>query len=60
MYFQTIDDKKECVGVYQDGQLFFDEIPPNLERTWKYSGTLEDSPAEYAWLYCGMTQRPKK
>ena len=53
MYFQTIDDKKECVGVYQDGQLFFDEIPPNLERTWKYSGTLEDSPAEYAWLYCG-------
>lgn len=53
MYFQTIDDKKECVGVYQDGQLFFDEIPPNLERTWKYSGTLEDSAAEYAWLYCG-------
>ena len=53
MYFQTIDDKKECVGVYQDGQLFFDEIPPNLERTWKYSGTLEGTPAEYAWLYCG-------
>ena len=26
MYFQTIDDKKECIGVYQDGQLFFDTI----------------------------------
>ncbi|HHZ97858.1 MAG TPA: hypothetical protein EYN67_20465 [Flavobacteriales bacterium] len=53
MYFQTIDDKKECVGVYQDGKLLFDQIPSNLDRTWKYSGTLEGTAAEYAWLYCG-------
>jgi hypothetical protein len=53
MYFQTIDDKKECVGVYHDGKLFFDDPPSNLERTWKYSGTLDDTDAEYAWLYCG-------
>jgi DNA polymerase I-like protein with 3'-5' exonuclease and polymerase domains len=53
MYFQTIDDKKECVGVYQNGQLFFDQIPSELGRTWKYSGTLESSSPEYAWLYCG-------
>lgn len=53
MYFQTIDDKKECIGVYQDGELFFEEMPTDLQRTWKYSGALENSRAEYAWLYCG-------
>ncbi|HBY68135.1 MAG TPA: hypothetical protein DEG69_10480 [Flavobacteriaceae bacterium] len=51
MYFQTIDDKKECIGVYKDGHLYFDEMPPDMLRTWRYSGTLEGSAVEYAWLY---------
>jgi len=51
MYFQTIDDKKQCIGVYKDGRLFFDEMPSEMHRTWKYSGTLEDKDVEYAWLY---------
>jgi hypothetical protein len=53
MYFQTLDDKTECVGVYVDGRLNFEKIPPNLTRTWKYTGSVVDDNIEYAWLYCG-------
>ena len=53
MYFQTLDDKTECVGVYADGRLNFEKIPPNLTRTWKYTGSVVDDNIEYAWLYCG-------
>ncbi len=51
MYFQTLDDKTECVGVYKDGKLYFDNFPANLKRTWKYSGSITDEDIEYAWLY---------
>ena len=27
MYFQTLDDKQECVGVYTNGKLYFDTFP---------------------------------
>lgn len=27
MYFQTLDDKSECVGIYKDGKLHFDNFP---------------------------------
>lgn len=52
MIFQTLDDKTECVGVYVDGKLHFDEIPSELSKTWKYTGSITDSSVEYAWLYC--------
>ena len=51
MYFQTLDDKSECVGVYTDGRLHFDEVPSGLTRTWKYTGSITDPAVEYAWLY---------
>ncbi len=51
MYFQTLDDKKECVGVYAQGKLHFDEIPKGLTRTWRYTGSIVDPNIEYAWLY---------
>jgi hypothetical protein len=53
MLFQPIDDKGECVGIYADGRLVFDEsgFPPDLTRTWRYSGSLRDRDIEYAWLY---------
>jgi hypothetical protein len=53
MIFQTLDDKSECVGVYVDGKLHFDDIPDNLTKTWKYTGSVQDDAIEYAWLYCG-------
>ena len=53
MYFQTLDDKGECVGVYSDGKLYFGEVPEGLTRTWKYAEYLEEAGVEYANLYCG-------
>ena len=54
MLFQTLDDKKECVGIYCAGELSFnEELPEDLERTWSYSAFLKDRDIEYAKLYCG-------
>ena len=53
MYFQTLDDKGECVGVYKNGKLYFEELPEGLTRTWKYAEYLEEGSVEYANLYCG-------
>jgi hypothetical protein len=52
MLFQTLDDKNECVGVFTNGELCFDELPAGLTRTWKYVSYLEDQEVEYASLYC--------
>jgi hypothetical protein len=51
LYFQTLDDKSECVGVYTNGKLFFDSLPEGITRTWRHSGALTDTSIEYAWLY---------
>jgi len=52
MIFQAIDDKSECIGVYCDGKLYYDDFPAPLSQTWKYTGSLKDSECEYAWLLC--------
>ena len=51
MIFQAIDDKTECIGVYANGKLHFDNFPSNLTKTWKYTGSIKDDNVEYAWLY---------
>ena len=53
MLFQTLDDKKECVAVFKDGELIYGELPLDLSATWKYTSILRDMPVEYASLYCG-------
>ena len=53
MYFQTLDDKSECVGVYTQGKLHFDEIPAGLTRTWRATGSIVDAAIEYAYLHAG-------
>lgn len=54
MYFQALDDKKHCIGVYWDGRLIFDDsqFPDDFSnmRTWRYSGFLNDESIEYGWL----------
>ena len=52
MIFQALDDKSECVGIYCDGNLSFDEIPSNLTKTWNYSNFLSEYDIEYASIYC--------
>ena len=53
MLFQPIDDKSQCIGVYVDGNLIFDEskTPKNLTRTWRPGGSFLDKNIEYAWIY---------
>lgn len=51
--FQAIDDKNECIGIYANGKLDFKNIPENLTKTWKYSGSVRNDKVEYAWLYSG-------
>ena len=56
MIFQTLDNKGECVGVFLNGELHFDKLPPNLSRTWNYSCFLrEHESIEYAFLYAQDT-----
>jgi hypothetical protein len=52
LYYQSLDDKTECVGIYADGKLYFDDIPDGLERTWRHSGFSSET-VEYAWIMCG-------
>ena len=58
MLFQTLDNKQECIGIYLDGSLFFDEVgilkDYDGKRTWSYAPYLEGCHVEYAYLYCGL------
>lgn len=53
MYFQSIDDKQECLGLYYNSQCVFENIDfSKLSRTWKYTKTLlEHDNIEYAFLF---------
>ncbi len=54
MIFQTLDDKRECAGIYYDGELHFkySKIPAKLEGTWKYVSSLDGVRGiKYANLY---------
>lgn len=54
MLFQTLDEKNECVAVFSDNELIWNEIPENLTKTWKYSQFLKDKQdIQYAHIYCG-------
>ena len=52
MFFQPLDTKKECAGIYVDGQIHSDDIPEGLSATWKYSSHLDLPAVEYANIYC--------
>jgi hypothetical protein len=53
VFFQTLDDKSECVGIYVDNKLIFDpaEFPNGLTQTWKYVPYLRGLDVEYVSLY---------
>ena len=53
MLFQTLDDKNECVGVYYDGDLYFDDqLPENLDKTWAYASFLSNREIRYGNILC--------
>ena len=53
LYFQSLDDKSECVGIYANGELYFDNLPTNLTHTWRHSGAISDKVVQYAWIISG-------
>lgn len=53
MFFQTLDNKGNCVGYYAENKLTFGEIPHDADKTWYYSPSLKDYEVEYARIYCG-------
>ena len=56
MYFQALDDKSECIGIYYDGRLVFDQgqFPSDMSgfKTWKFTPSASDN-IEYLWFYTG-------
>ena len=52
MFFQALDNKRECVGIYSEGELYFNELPSGLTKTWNISDFELDN-IEYAHIYCG-------
>ena len=56
MLFQTLDDKKECVGIYTEGQLHFSDFPTNLTKTWGYSPSFSGEKIEYGQIYSNGSQ----
>ena len=54
MLFQTLDNKHKCIGVYYDGNLYFNrELPNGINKTWSYASFLGDREIRYAHLQCG-------
>ena len=51
MIFQAIDDKTECIGIYHQGMLYYDNFPEGLHKTWSYTGSLENKEIEFGYLY---------
>ena len=52
MLFQALDEKQDCVAIYQNGQLVYNQVPTDLTKTWNYSSFLKECNIEYAFLYC--------
>ena len=53
MLFQTLDNKRECLGYYANNELHYHEIPLSADKTWYYSPSLKDRHVEYARIYSG-------
>ena len=53
MIFQIIDDKKDCYGVYSNGEILQTKVKDEFDKTWNYSDHLGDARIDLAQLYCG-------
>lgn len=53
MYFQALDNKKDCYGFFQDGALHAKAPPNPTQRTWRYTPHIQAENAEFAYLYTG-------
>ena len=51
MYFQVVDDKRECIAFYKDGELIYDNIFGDCTRTWSYSSSLSGADVWFADIF---------
>ena len=56
MIFQTLDEKKECFGIYTNGVIEYERIPTDLTATWTYAPYLDGRDIRYASLYAGSSR----
>ncbi len=53
MLFQILDNKKECFGVYSNGNFTYDRVPDNISGTWNWDERLSGRNVRYASIYSG-------
>lgn len=53
MIFQILDDKRDCLGLFSNGEFYYGQIKRAFEKTWDWSPHLSDDDYEYARLWCG-------
>ncbi|UCH71649.1 MAG: hypothetical protein JSW62_04420 [Thermoplasmatales archaeon] len=51
MVFQILDDKKDCIGYYADGELIYSNLPISASCTWSYSEHLFGKQIDYGYLW---------
>ena len=51
MVFQILDDKRDCRGIYAEGDFIYDKIPTRADHTWSYSDALRDNNIQYGYLW---------
>lgn len=53
MLFQTLDNKKDCLGYFYNDKIYFNgNLPDAADSTWSYSYSLKNKNINYANLYC--------
>lgn len=53
MIFQILDDKRDCLGLFSNGEFYYGQIKRAFEKTWDWSPHLSDDDYEYARIWCG-------
>ena len=53
MIFQILDDKRDCLGLFANGEFYYGHIKRTFESTWDWSPHLSDDDYEYARVWCG-------
>tara|TARA_R100001079_G_C4451468_1_gene153985 strand:+ start:14189 stop:15385 length:1197 start_codon:yes stop_codon:yes gene_type:complete len=53
MVFQILDDKRDCVGFFANGEFIYEENFKNLDSTWNYSDHLRDEFIHYGYIWSG-------
>jgi len=53
MIFQILDDKRDCLGLFANGDFYYGHIKRAFEKTWDWSPHLSDDDYEYARIWCG-------